>query len=245
MDPTRAPAADVWARAASAYPPALAAAFFEIPGDSAATLDAAEARLGVALPPRVRALMRACSGAGLPGRAHRFAAETALLSAAAWRRAPAVVGDELEWSAEKLAEHVVIGFVPEGVDYSNLVLLNVRTGGVFGLVENIPELRALGDMAAWVANLRVDDDGRRVDSGGAAAGCDGAKVDLLSAYFNARGGDQTPAQVAAMHATYLGFGASAELDNSARVARWPRVAPAFISALEEAIAARADAAPKT
>jgi hypothetical protein len=59
-------------------PPALAAAFFEIPGDSAATLDAAEARLGVTLPPRVRELMSACSGAGLPGRANRFAAETGM-----------------------------------------------------------------------------------------------------------------------------------------------------------------------
>lgn len=107
-----ASAADVWASARAAWPPAFASMFE--PGAPTADFDAAEARLGVALPRRARELLSACCGAGLPAAGpSEFCAEACLLGPASWGRPGQDVADAFEWDASTLADHVCIGFNPE------------------------------------------------------------------------------------------------------------------------------------
>lgn len=205
---------DAWAAARAAWPPSLAPLFE--PGATDAQLDAAEARLGVALPPCVRGLMLACSGAGLPApRAGIFPAEACLMPVTCWRPPDELLAEGFGWDAATRAAHVVVGCNLAGADYSNPVLLRVPCGCVFGVAENIPEIRWLGRMPRWVATLRVP-------------GC----ARPHAAYVDPRDGGDGVDAVLASHRFYLRFAAQG-LDNSARVARWPGVEGVFRRALEE------------
>jgi hypothetical protein len=247
------PAEQLWAAAAAAWPPGLRP-LFERPGNTDAELDAAEARLAARVPPRVRQCMRACTGAGLPSPtflSRRFPPEVCLVSAGAWVRPPALLGEELGWSDTELADHVVIGFNPEGADYSQPVLLQLSTGVVLGVTENIPEAVPLGAFDEWVACARQEgcDDplalytGDRGWGGGAGPGAPaGGASAASSAAAEGAAAAAASAAAAERHRFYLQF-APCGMNNAARAAAWAReggaAAAAFVAALEALAAARA------
>jgi hypothetical protein len=124
------------------------------------------------------------------------------------------LAEELGWSDAQEADHLVIGYCPEGADYSNPLLLRLSTGEVWGVTENIPVARCLGQLEEWVAEARPE-------------GCG----DMKRVYL--QDDADTPAAVAASHRFYLKF-APQGLDPTARAARWGDVEAAFVAALSEA-----------
>ena len=163
-----APRAPWWARAsglelrsaaaaASGWPRCLAARAFALEGDaaiaSATEMDAVEQRLGIILPRRAREAL-SCAGPGLPSPSLlglAFPAEVCLSRPPFWARPPPVLAEELAWSPEQEADHILIGFNPEGADYSMLLLLRLSDARVIGVKENVPCARVLGRVDEWRA----------------------------------------------------------------------------------------------
>lgn len=187
-------------------------------GDRDAELNACEDRLGITIPPRVRELMTVCTGAGFPApRASIFPAEMCLVSCRSWYRPIETDGSLAEafgWSVDTLRDHVVIGFNPEGADYSNPVLLRLSSGEVFGVTHNIPEITCLGPFDRWVSEQRPQ-------------GCDNPR----RMYAEARDEDN-PSEVVSSHSFYLRF-APEGLNNEPRSARWRTVESELLEALQQ------------
>jgi hypothetical protein len=204
--------AAIWDAVKAAWPPAFAPLFE--PGASDAELDAAEERLCVTLPPRVRELVAACSGAGLPApRPSLFPAECTLTPVGSWCHPTPLLGEPFDWTPAQLADHVVVGFNPEGADYSNPVLLRLSDATVHGFTLNIPEAVPLGPFDGWVATLRPP-------------GCDDP-----SRMYADDDPDASPEDVGERHAFYLRF-APEEMDNGRRRDAWAAGGQAaFVAAL--------------
>ena len=186
--------------------------------------------------------MAACTGAGLPSPtflSRRFPPEVCLVSVACWARPPALLAEELGWSAAALADHLVIGFNPEGADYSQPLLLQLSTGAVLGVTENVPEARPLGAFDEWVACARQEgcDDPLALYLGEEGAGAAGVGAGAAAVAAAARA-------AAERHAWYLRLGPPCGLlDSRTRAAAWTlaeggAAATAFVAALEALAAAK-------
>src|SRR6185295_11671 len=139
-----------WAKARGAWPG------FEFMWEHGCTDDeiaAAEARLKIELPPRVRALARTCAGAGFPTCAYgAFTVETCFDHVRTWKKLAdsGLLAEGLGWPTERVRRNLVIGHDPWGDDYGMYMLLDVASGKVRRLTLNIPDAELAGDLERWV-----------------------------------------------------------------------------------------------
>ncbi|SEU38690.1 lamin tail domain-containing protein [Stigmatella erecta] len=138
-------AQEVWARV-KAYWPGFE--FMWQPGNTEEEIAAAQARLGVTLPARVRDLMRECSGAtgGFPERdSHGYSADVCLLPVTRWKYL-----NEHQWEDARARQLVTIGTN----DYQPgemFVLLNPDTEEVFLLdTQRDDGPRSQGSFEHWL-----------------------------------------------------------------------------------------------
>lgn len=204
-------AQEVWFRVRAAWP---GFEFMWEPGASAAELDAAEARLGVAIPRRVRELMTVSSGAMFPpGLQGSFAAEVCLAGVASWQRFSAETAQALDWDEATARDYVLIGENVHGVDYGCYVALHAGTGEVSAITLNIPEIAPLGTMDQWLLGLRP--------------GAPGGEPARIYPAWLAESGESFEDLVDS-HRQYLGF---STLNLADRISRWDAIAPRFLDAV--------------
>jgi len=116
------------------------------PGNTEEEIAAAEERLGVTLPERVRELMRECSGAagGFPERdGHGYSADVCLLPVTQWRYLS-------NWEDERARQYIVIGSNDYMMDSGAHVLLHPGTGEVFSFDLNNEWLISMGSFEGWL-----------------------------------------------------------------------------------------------
>ncbi|UQA62803.1 lamin tail domain-containing protein [Polyangium aurulentum] len=144
-------AREVWARVKAHWP---GFEFMWQPGNTEEEIAAAEARLGVTLPARVRDLMRECSGAtgGFPERdGHGYSADTCLLPVTEWRYLQ-------NWEDERARQLIVIGSNDYMMDSGAHVLLHPGTGEVFSFELHNDRLISEGSFEHWLQQHSISKD---------------------------------------------------------------------------------------
>lgn len=116
------------------------------PGNSEEEIAAAEERLGVELPERVRDLMRECSGAagGFPEReGHGYSADVCLVPVTQWRYLNT-------WRDERARQLIVIGSNDYLMERGAHVLLHPGSGEVFSFELYSDWLVSMGSFEGWL-----------------------------------------------------------------------------------------------
>lgn len=149
-DSTSLSAQEVWAKVKAHWP---GFEFMWQPGNTEEEIAAAEARLGVKLPVRVRELMRECSGAagGFPERgSHGYSADVCLWPVTQWEHLS-------DWEDERARQYIAIG----SNDYMMgraYVLLNPGTGEVFAFDLHNEQLISEGSFERWLQQHTISKD---------------------------------------------------------------------------------------
>jgi len=184
------------------------------PGCTDGEIAAAEARLQIELPLRVRALARACGGAGFPTCAYgAFTVETCFDHVRTWKTLAdsGLLAEGLDWPEERVRRNLVIGHDPWGDDYGMYMLLDVTSSQVRRLTLNIPDAEPAGDVERWVREDRLG----------------GKEKGPLEVY---RSDEMTPKEIAERHRFYV--------SDPHRKARWEKIEGRFIAAVEQLRRAR-------
>jgi len=194
-------AQEVWARVKAFWP---GFEFMWQPGNTEEELAAAEARLGVKLPARVRELMRECSGpaGGFPEReGHGFSADVCLWPVTQWKYLD-------QWEDPRAREYVVIGSNDYMMDDGAHVLLHPGTGEVFSFRLDNDRVLPEGSFERWLQAHSMSPDNYRA----------GAEVDELEV----EAGQTVAEAIARRHAGWL---------STARTPAWEAVQSKFIEAV--------------
>jgi hypothetical protein len=207
MDHTSQRSAEAaWAQVRGAWPG------FEFMWEHGCTdgeIAAAEARLKIALPPRVRALAHVCAGAGFPTCAYgAFTVETCFDHVRTWKTLAdsGLYSEALDWPEQQVRQTLVIGHDPWGDDYGFYMLLDVTSGEVRRLTCNIPDADPAGDIERWLREDRLG----------------GKEKRTLDVY---RDDEMTPKEIAERHRS--------NLSDHHRKARWEKIEARFIAAVEQ------------
>ena len=147
-------AQEVWARVKAFWP---GFEFMWQPGHTEEEITAAEARLGVKLPARVRELMRECSGpaGGFPEREyHTWSADVCLWPVTQWKYLE-------QWEDPRARQYVVIGSNDYMMDSGAYVLLDPGTGEVFGFELHNDRFMPKGPFERWLEGHEMSLDNYR------------------------------------------------------------------------------------
>jgi hypothetical protein len=150
-------AAEIWARVKAFWP---GFEFMWQPGHSEEEIAAAEQRLGLTLPARVRDLMRECSGpaGGFPEREyHTWSADVCLWPVTQWKHLD-------QWEDARAREYVVIGSNDYMMDKGAYVLLHPGTGEVIAFELHNNRLMPKGSFERWLEAHEISTDNYRASA---------------------------------------------------------------------------------